>query len=97
MNKSSRRRSYIHPEGWRFAAIFFSASILLLLFSKILATIGFIFTAFVIWFFRDPKRSTPQDSNLVISSADGKVCLIDEAFPPEEVPIEHKKIIITLR
>ena len=92
MNKSSRRRSYIHPEGWRFAAIFFSTSILLLLFSKILATIGFIFTAFVIWFFRDPKRSTPQDSNLVISSADGKVCLIDEAFPPEEVPIEHKKM-----
>ena len=92
MNKSSIRRSYIHPEGWRFAAIFFSASILLLLFSKILATIGFIFTAFVIWFFRDPKRSTPQDSNLVISSADGKVCLIDEAFPPEETPIEQKKM-----
>ena len=92
MNKSSRRRSYIHPEGWRFAAIFFSASILLLLFSKILAAIGFIFTAFVIWFFRDPKRSTPQDSNLVISSADGKLCLIDEAFPPEETPIEQKKM-----
>ena len=92
MKKSTSRRSYIHPEGWRFAAIFFSASVLLLMLSKILAMIGFILTAFVIWFFRDPKRNTPQDSNSVISSADGKVCLIDEAYPPKEVPIEAIKI-----
>ena len=31
-------------------AIFFSASVLLLMLSKILAMIGFILTAFVIWF-----------------------------------------------
>ena len=92
MKKSTSRRSYIHPEGWRFAAIFFSASVLLLMLSKILAMIGFILTAFVIWFFRDPKRNTPQDSNSVISSADGKVCLIDEAYPPKEVPIEAIKM-----
>jgi phosphatidylserine decarboxylase len=92
MKKSTSRRSYIHPEGWRFAAIFFSASVLLLMLSKIVAMIGFILTAFVIWFFRDPKRNTPQDSNSVISSADGKVCLIDEAYPPKEVPIEAIKM-----
>jgi phosphatidylserine decarboxylase len=92
MKKSTSRRSYIHPEGWRFAVIFFSASVLLLMLSKILAMIGFILTAFVIWFFRDPKRNTPQDSNSVISSADGKVCLIDEAYPPKEVPIEAIKM-----
>ena len=56
MKKSTSRRSYIHPEGWRFAAIFFSASVLLLMLSKILAMIGFILTAFVIWFFRDAKE-----------------------------------------
>ena len=92
MKKSTSRRSYIHPEGWRFAAIFFLASVLLLMLSKIFAMIGFILTAFVIWFFRDPKRNTPQDSNSVISSADGKVCLIDEAYPPKEVPIEAIKM-----
>ena len=92
MKKSTSRRSYIHPEGWRFAAIFFSVSVLLLMLSKIVAMIGFILTAFVIWFFRDPKRNTPQDPNSVISSADGKVCLIDEAYPPEEVPIEAIKM-----
>ena len=54
--------------------------------------IGFFLTFFVLWFFRDPKRNTPQDENLIISSADGKVCLIDEAFPPDELPIESQKM-----
>ncbi len=51
-----------------------------------------MFTIFTLWFFRDPERNTPQDSNLIISSADGKVCLIDEAYPPEELPIEPQKM-----
>ena len=42
--------------------------------------------------FRDPERSTPQDSNLIISSADGKVCLIDEAYPPEELSMGSQKM-----
>ena len=49
-------------------------------------------TIFTLWFFRDPERNTPQDSNLIISSADGKVCLIDEAYPPEELPIAPQKM-----
>ena len=57
-----------------------------------IALIGFFLTFFVLWFFRDPKRNTPQDENLIISSADGKVCLIDEAYPPEELPIESQKM-----
>tara|TARA_X000001036_G_C20667098_1_gene801108 strand:- start:1373 stop:2059 length:687 start_codon:yes stop_codon:yes gene_type:complete len=92
MNQPNRRRSYIHPEGFKFAALFLSLSIILLLVSNIASTIGFFLTFFVIWFFRDPKRNTPKDSNLMISSADGKVCLIDEAYPPKELPIEEKKM-----
>jgi len=57
-----------------------------------LVTAGFLLTFFVLWFFRDPERDTPQDLNLIISSADGKVCLIDEAYPPEELPMEAEKM-----
>ena len=57
-----------------------------------IVAIGFFLTVFVLWFFRDPERKTPQNSNLIISSADGKVCLIDEAYPPAEVPIEAEKM-----
>ena len=94
MNQSNKKRSYIHPEGWKFAAIFLTGSIVLLFLSMAIALvlIGFFLTFFVIWFFRDPERNTPQDQNLIVSSADGKVCLIDEAYPPEELPIDSKKM-----
>ena len=94
MSKQNNKRYFIHPEGWRFAGILFVSSMILLFSSMAIAivSIGFFLTFFVLWFFRDPERNTPQDSNLIISSADGKVCLIDEAYPPAEVPIEAEKM-----
>ena len=92
MNQLDKRRSYIHPEGFKFAAISLSFSIILTLVSQTASTIGFALTFFILWFFRDPKRDTPQDPNLIISSADGKVCLIDEAYPPKETPLKEEKM-----
>ena len=94
MKKTHNKRYIIHPEGWKLAGILFVSSIILfyLYASILIALIGFFLTFFVLWFFRDPKRNTPQDENLIISSADGKVCLIDEAYPPEELPIESQKM-----
>ncbi|MDC0905890.1 phosphatidylserine decarboxylase [Gammaproteobacteria bacterium] len=94
MSKQNNKRYYIHPEGWRFAGILFTTSMILLFLSMptALVTTGFLLTFFVLWFFRDPERDTPQDLNLIISSADGKVCLIDEAYPPEELPMEAEKM-----
>ena len=94
MSKQNNKRYFIHPEGWKFAAILFVSSMILLYFfmATIIASIGFLLTFFVLWFFRDPKRITPQDPSLIISSADGKVCLIDEAYPPEEVSMQDKKM-----
>ena len=92
MSKLNTKRSFIHPEGWKFAAIFFVISVSVYTFFITLSVIGFMLTIFTLWFFRDPERNTPQDSNLIISSADGKVCLIDEAYPPEELPIELQKM-----
>jgi len=94
MNKQNNKRYYIHPEGWKFAGILFITSMILLFLSMptALVTTGFLLTFFVLWFFRDPERDTPQDLNLIISSADGKVCLIDEAYPPEELPMEAEKM-----
>ena len=94
MKKIYNKRYIIHPEGWKFAGILFVSSIILFYLSAsiLIALIGFFLTFFVLWFFRDPNRNTPQDENLIISSADGKVCLIDEAYPPEELPIEPQKM-----
>jgi phosphatidylserine decarboxylase len=92
MNTSTSKRSFIHPEGWKFAIIFFVISILLSFISVAISVIGYLLTLFTLWFFRDPKRNTPLDTNLIISSADGKVCLIDEAYPPKEVSINQEKM-----
>ena len=92
MNHLEKRRSYIHPEGFKFAAISLSLSITLTLISQPASTVGFVLTFFILWFFRDPKRDTPQDPNFIISSADGKVCLIDEAYPPQETPLKQEKM-----
>ena len=74
------------------AAIFFITSVVLSIFFAVLSAMGFLLTIFTLWFFRDPERNTPQDSNLIISSADGKVCLIDEAYPPEELLMDARKM-----
>ena len=92
MSTSTSKRPFIHPEGWKFATIFFVVSILLSFISIAISVIGYLLTLFTLWFFRDPERNTPIDPNLIISSADGKVCLIDEAYPPEEVSINQEKM-----
>ena len=92
MSKPTSKRPLIHPEGWRFAIIFFIISIFLSFVSIVISIIGYLLTIFTLWFFRDPERNTPIDQNLIISSADGKVCLIDEAYPPEEISINQNKM-----
>ena len=89
---SSSKRPFIHPEGWRFAITFFVISIFLGFVSTAISIIGYLLTIFTLWFFRDPERNTPYDSNLIISSADGKVCLIDESYPPKEVSMSQEKM-----
>ena len=84
-NKDINSKFYIHPEGWKFAFIFFVSSLFMSLIYLPLAYVGYLLTLFTLWFFRNPERKTPTNSNYIISSADGKVCLIDNAIPPQEV------------
>jgi phosphatidylserine decarboxylase len=50
-----------------------------------LAPIAAIPLALVVWFFRDPPRTAPQDAGLLVSPADGKVV--------EVTPLEHDDFI----
>ena len=84
--------SLIHREGWKFATIFFLTSLLLLMVWLPFAIIGFLLTFFVVWFFRDPDRKTPNIKNKIISPADGKICLIDKAKPPKELSMDSKEM-----
>ncbi len=84
-------KKYIHPihkEGYIFIAIFFIVSILLHSLSDVLGAIGYILTAWCVYFFRDPKRHVPQSQNLIISSADGIVSDISIVKPPAELTLD---------
>ncbi|WP_337266471.1 phosphatidylserine decarboxylase [Oryzifoliimicrobium ureilyticus] len=75
----------VHKEGYPFVAGFFVASLILGWIFKPLFWIGLILTLWCAYFFRDPERVTPQDDDLVISPADGKVSAIQMVTPPAEL------------
>jgi phosphatidylserine decarboxylase len=45
---------------------------------KPLVVVPLVLWFFLIWFFRDPKRTVPADPNTIVSPADGVVVAIDE-------------------
>ena len=56
----------------------------------------FVLAAFFLFFFRDPDRSSPQDPNLVLSPADGRVLVSGAADPDAAPPGNWKQISIFL-
>lgn len=81
------RPPYPHPliarEGWPFIA----GGVLLALIVAGLAGWGWslpfwLATAFVLQFFRDPPREVPEDPQLVVSAADGRIVAVEKARDP---------------
>ena len=93
LKKNPNNKYYIHPEGWKFALIFFVTSYLISLYYVPASFLGYILTLFTLWFFRNPKRKTPEIPNSIISSADGRVCLIDKASPPAEIEMGSDEML----
>jgi phosphatidylserine decarboxylase len=75
----------LHPEGWRFVALFALVTLLLFWLWSPLGWIGVIATAWCAFFFRDPPRVTPQREGLIVSPADGVVQMIAAVPPPPEL------------
>lgn len=61
-----------------------------------LSTISFGVLIFILYFFRDPKRTIPDDKNVIVSPADGKVIIIDECDEPIFSKGKMKRIAIFL-
>jgi phosphatidylserine decarboxylase len=75
----------IHPDGWRFIAIFAAASVVLFWIAQPLGWIGLAATGWCVYFFRDPWRVTPLRPGLVVAPADGVVAAVGHAPPPAEL------------
>ncbi|MCA0257241.1 MAG: phosphatidylserine decarboxylase [Proteobacteria bacterium] len=75
----------IHKEGYPFIGAFFVGSFVLGWIAEPLFWVGIVLTLWCAYFFRDPQRATPQDDDLVISPADGRVSAVQLMVPPAEL------------
>ncbi|MDQ0509982.1 phosphatidylserine decarboxylase [Angulomicrobium amanitiforme] len=75
----------VHREGYPFILIGAAASVLFLWLFPPLGWIAVLITVWICYFFRDPERVTPVREGLIVSPADGRVCLIGPAVPPAEL------------
>jgi phosphatidylserine decarboxylase len=81
----------IHTEGYKFLLISVIVTLVLLVFSGFLGTIGILLTIWVYYFFRDPERIIIGDENYLVSPADGEVIKVEEVDGPKEVGLENQK------
>lgn len=76
----------INREGWPFITLFVILTFIASLVAGDIAFwIGAILTLWCVYFFRDPKRTTPVRPGLVVSPADGVVQMIRKVDPPPEL------------
>ncbi len=75
----------IHREGHLFIAI---AVVVTLIGMAVEEWLGFAFLVITVWmvyFFRDPDRVTPDRAGLIVAPGDGKICLVEKAYLPKEL------------
>ncbi|MDR1275889.1 MAG: phosphatidylserine decarboxylase [Candidatus Accumulibacter sp.] len=77
--------NYPHPiiarEGWLFIAISLALAVLSLFFGWVSLLFWLIFL-FCVQFFRDPGRRVPDGAKSVLSPADGRIVVVEEAEDP---------------
>ena len=87
----------IHQDGQKFVGI---AAVLALMGFVAWQPLGWLMvlvTAWVAYFFRDPPRVTPLRDGLVVSPADGRVCLIEKVRPPAEMGLgEAERVRVSI-
>ena len=81
----------INKEGYFIIAVSAVITFLLFVIDEFLGGIGLILTLFIIYFFRDPIRVSPDESNVVLASADGVVDKVEEAEAPKELKLDSNE------
>lgn len=81
----------VNKEGYFIIAVSCIITVLLFIINCILGEIGLVLTLFIIYFFRDPVRISPDDPNVILASADGTVDTIEEVEAPKELKLDSNE------
>ncbi len=81
----------VHPEGYKFLIISLIITLILLSISSFFGFIFIFVTIWVYYFFRDPERIVIEDSNYLVSPADGRISSISEVKGPIELGLDNKQ------
>ena len=92
LDSVKRQLTPVHPEGYMFIAAFAIVAVALAWLWQPLGCLGAILTCWCIYFFRDPRRTTPLDPALVVSPADGIVSSVGFFAPPAELGLGPEKM-----
>ena len=87
LNTSTSKKFDQHPllarEGWLYLFLAVLAAVVsYYLLSIAIFFVFFLVALFVLQFFRDPHRAIPQEENVVVSPADGKVIFVGQVNDP---------------
>lgn len=83
------------PEGYPFIVVFGIITVLVAYFAGLLfAILPLLPTLFMFYFFRDPERKAPDEKDVFVSPADGKVVLIRDVEESKYINAEMKEISI---
>ena len=88
LNQLEDLKNFIPPinaAGYPFIVLFAIFALILSLISDFLGWIGFILTLWCVYFFRDPERVVPENKNILISPADGKILFSGSSKSPENL------------
>ena len=79
----------IHPAGWPFIFLFWLVTLVGGYYWQPFLLPGSFLSLWCIYFFRNPKRTTPVAANLVISPADGRVLSTGVVDVPDDLPLPN--------
>ena len=85
------------PEGWPFVlggAAFAVAVYLLWPRGIPLAALGLLLSLFSLWFFRNPDRTPPSGTGVVVSPADGRIVYAGESPPGRYASVPGKRVSV---
>ena len=77
----------IHPAGWPFIFLFILVSAAISYLWTLFVLPGTLLSLWCVYFFRNPKRTTPITDYLVVSPADGRILSTDVLPVPEDLDL----------